>query len=509
MLVPPPDSAAVLDFYKKEEARIQRMLDKVAKGEPASSQVTRRLYRDDSAFDDAISRMFAQLLDMVLDSPIVKDLLDGFLPRDAQVQVSRELISDIDPGCPSAIRQPHQLYAKLRRESGEVAWIGAHGAYWVLSPQLVREVLEDHHNFLQAPSSTQQRGIITLDGVRHEVVRSAVIPALKASTVDVEKYLKVAVHAALQDIGDLPQFDVIKKYSKPVPRNLFWKVFGLPKELREECAAFAETMMTHFGQPQARGAGPRAAFTDAMLRLAIGIAKAYVPTLVRSVFDLDYRSGTLIGEIARRTEVPLVPSERRTMHVFEALATLMQMVLASMSMQFHLGTAVRNLLSPDPRPGLQKLGLPWRQLVDIPNKQGGGFDLALSNALLESRRVDPPVGIIQRYAGPNGAKLGAIAFPKDCPVFAVVASAHTTASEEFPEPEQFHWDRKRVGNLALGTGLHACVGDALQNIVVPGALKSLMAAMPDLRLCDENSVPAWLDNLYFRTLQSLPVMRCP
>jgi cytochrome P450 len=499
---------APVQFYEEELVRIQRMLDKAARGESAVNELGLQTMMFGLDVGDDISRLLAYLLDMVLDSDVVKNLMESFVPPAFDdVVFPPHLKSKVDPGSPLAISRPNELYAQLRRQFGDVVWVKAHGAYWVLSPKEVTKVLAAPGDFVQAPSSTTQRGIITLDRPRHTAVRNAVVSALQHSTPNLGKYIDDAVEAALQDIGELQQFDAVRKFSKPVPRNVFWNVLGVPMELRDECTAAAESMMSHFGQPLKR-VGHRAAFTDALIRLAMNLAKVFVPALARSMIGADYGAGSLIGEIARRTKLRLSLDEARTIELFEALATLIQIVLASMSMQFHLGTALRNLLSPDPRPYLRTQALPWKQLADMSSNKHADFDLSLDNALLESRRVDPPVGIIQRYAGPSGAKIGNLSIPKDCPVFAVVASAHTSEALHPDEPQRFYWDRPPVDNLALGHGLHACVGRDLQHAVVPAALKQLMAVMPDLRLRDTDSVPAWQDNLYFRTLRSLPVCRC-
>jgi len=49
----------------------------------------------------------------------------------------------------------------------------------------------------------------------------------------------------------------------------------------------------------------------------------------------------------------------------------------------------------------------------------------------------------------------------------------------------------------------------VQARIVPEALASLIGAMPTLRLCDPDAVPPWVENVYFRALQALPVTRCP
>jgi cytochrome P450 len=294
---------------------------------------------------------------------------------------------------------------------------------------------------------------------------------------------------------------------------VIWEILGVPEDQREECAAWAQATMRHFGQPESRNMGDSAAFTDASLRLTRNLALMLAEAVAWSALDGQgghpYK-GKLIGEIARRTMVPIDFSsqnaELRTLEFTESLMTLVQFVLASMSMQFLMGTALRNFLKP--APGLLPAQrLPWHALRNLRNQSPAAFQKGLDRAFEEVRRIDPPVTIVQRFAG-EGVQLHGVNIPKDCPVFFVVAAANCD-SIVGPNPTQFQWDRPNVQQVSLGHGVHECIGRAVQSWVVPPAIVALLDKMPDLQLCDTGSTPAWLDNIYFRTLLSLPVHRCP
>jgi hypothetical protein len=222
--------------------------------------------------------------------------------------------------------------------------------------------------------------------------------------------------------------------------------------------------------------------------------------------------GTILAGIAEKTTLVGTPNAARPLTRGEALITLVQIVLAHLSAGFLLGTALRNLLRPDPRPD-RSGQIPWDALARLqaaakkdPDKQAD-FDTAIEHALHEARRVDPPVTIIQRFAG-KAMKVGDFDVAEDCPVHIVVASANRDLPAAVTKPEQFHWDRNPAHpHMSLGHGLHECVGTDLQQRIVPAALTALLSKMPTLRLVDADAVPAWLDNVYFRVLCSLPVMR--
>lgn len=418
---------------------------------------------------------------------------------------------DIRPLDPRFIADPYPAYARLRQAGQSVVWVSEHQAYWVLGRSDAQRLFAEPENFLQQPSDKTLRGIITMDGPRHTTVRAAVVAALKAATANVDAHISNEIEEALARLSHVEQFDFMTAYGSAVPRAVFWRFYGVPSTDINACDALAQTMMLHYGQPERPGIPDRLVFADASVRLsgrlALMLAQAWLESM--SPFGRQSYDGTVIGEIARRTHVG-IPLPLRPLDFFESLVTLVQLVLAGyMSSQFLLGSAMRNLLTADPRAN-RRGQTPWAALSTVYTNTRGDFDAALATALEEARRVDAPVTIVERYAA-RDTEIGGVLIPKDCPVFAVVASANRDAAGE-DAPEEFHWDRvwgaSNPPNLSLGHGIHECVGKPLQAKLVPKALTRLMEVMPNLRLCDSTAVPAWFDNLYFRGLRSLPVTRC-
>lgn len=460
-----------------------------------------------------IREFLDDLLFKKLDSKLVKTFIGELAspPRGDCESDSLCQASDIRPLDPRFIADPFPAYAKLRQAGTNVVWVPEHQAYWVLTREIAERLFNEPMNFLQQPSNKALRGIITMDGERHTVVRKVVEVALEKSTKTQASYITESIDAALSRLENLEQFDFITAYGAAVPRAVFWRIFGLrDKNDMDACDALAHTMMRHFSQPERPGMLDRVVFADASVRLAgrlgLLLTNAWLQSLRpgKSPFD-----ETLLGEIARQTAPTLNPPPKWSpfrLSFLESLMTLVQLVLASTSTQFLLGTAMRNLLMPDPR--ADRGGkTPWSELGTIFTSRPGDFDRAVRRALEEARRVDPPVTIVERYAA-DDLSIGGVTVRKDCPIFAVVASSNRD-SKSASSLEEFQWDRNpSTSHLSIGHGIHKCVGEALQAEVVPMALRRLIDQMPDLRLCDSEAVPAWLDNLYFRVLQSLPVSRC-
>ena len=443
-----------------------------------------------------------------------REYFEAFLPKDDSR--CAPVASSVDNGFsaldPEFVQDPFSPFARLRKAKRTVIWVPEHRAYWILDRTMALAALKNHTDYVQAPSHVALRGIITLDPPRHTVVRDVVAAAFKTALEGVDKQVAKAVGEAIGTIGSMPHFDAVKLYTEVVPTAVVTALLGLDGKDRDDAIAHARTTMSYFSQPVRPGSSYGIASADASARLAMTLAWPLVKAVLASRAPLYSSDGTIIAGIAEKTTLVGTPDTERPLPLTEALITLVQIVLAHLSAGFLLGTALRNLLMPDPRPD-RSGQIPWDALARLqaeaqkdPGKQAD-FDTAIERALDEARRIDPPVTLIQRFAG-KAMKVGDFDVTQDCPVHIVVASANRDLPADVPEPEQFHWDREPTDPpLSLGHGLHECVGTALQDRIVPAALKALLSEMPTLRLVDPGAVPAWLDNVYFRVLHSLPVMR--
>lgn len=450
--------------------------------------------------DDVFEFLQDLLFNRVLNSEHVARLVEHFAPRPRVGPENEATPPEIQPLDPEFVANPYSGYAELRRQKRPIVWVREHGAYWVLDRDEVQRLLANNTDFVQQPSGTELRGLLTMDGERHLVVRKEVADAFKIAAKDARALTESYADAAIARLKGLDHFDFMTAYGAAVPRAVYWKIYGLAGDELAACDALARTMMQHFGQPPREGMADGIVSADAAVRLTGRLGLLLATSMIP--FAGGAPKGTLVDEIAKRTS----PFGRLTF--FESLMTLVQLALVHMSSQFLLGTATRNLLLPDPR----KKGLiPWYELANRRLSEDTGFEDALTLAVDEARRVDAPVTIVERFAARdlNSAEgIGGVAFKKDCAVFAVVASANRHGADA--DLEQYHWDRPaKLPHLSLGHGVHHCVGSWLQEQIVPTALTRIMEEVPDLRLADEGAVPAWYDNIYFRALQSLPVKRCP
>lgn len=422
-------------------------------------------------------------------------------------------------GKSSFIAEPQKSLHATGKQLPKLIWVSGHRAYWAIDRDLVRSMLDTPQDFRQAPSTALLRGIIRQDGERHGVVARAVRQAFSIATAPMATYLDDALIDVLPRLWQLDQFDFVREVAEPVPRRVFWRFFGLPADEVVTCDALAQTMMRYYNLPDEAWEAGRKTYADATVRLSghLGraLARAWIAEL-RPGHHSPY-DGTLIGEIARQTKVDLselpmgsiVPPPLNRMHfprheerplaAMEAVAVLVQMVLAGyMSTQFLLGSAMLNFLRPDSRS--RKGETSWAQLAALKGQpRTDGLKLALAEAL----RFDPPVAIVERYTASKRDNFEGFALPKDAPVHAVIA----VANRQGRTLDQFHWDRPKNRHFSLGHGMHECMGAALQDQISRRVLEVLLDEFPALTLCRPDARPAWIENIYFRGLTTLPVTR--
>ena len=114
-------------------------------------------------------------------------------------------------------------------------------------------------------------------------------------------------------------------------------------------------------------------------------------------------------------------------------------------------------------------------------------ELATSH-LEESLRMDPPVSLVMRFAGP-GAEIDGATIEQGTPIYVMIAVGCHDA-EKFTDPYSFNIDRPNVkDHLAFGHGMHTCIGNAITRNIVPLLIRKIVEKFPNLALAkDENTV---------------------
>lgn len=471
--------------------------------------------------------LVAALIRSKLDSTWFQELIEAFAPPHEDVTAPPGVpIADLDLSDPVLRANPFDALKRLRLANQRMVWVPAQQACWVLNHDDCTDLFARPAHFVQSsppkaplPGGVDRpSGIVTLDPPRHTVVRAAFMDAFTAALATLtgkDAQGKSAIDRIVEEVvGNLAaevrllQFDYMDQFAHPVARRVIWRFIGIDDaEEQAACDALADRLVQHYGKTALKSNGQAMVAADAGVRLAAHLAKWLVQAYAVSAVKDNKFKGTLLGELAARTKPGFPIPHARNLAFVETLLTLVQTVLASQSPHFLLGSAGLHLMTPDPRPG--KGGVtPWQTLAALSGDKAA-FDQALALALDETRRFEPPLALVERYA--NGAQtISGMAVPAGCAVFAMVASANRDEAKFGLDAEAFHADRSPTSkHLSLGGGIHKCAGEALQALLVPTALGALIKAMPGLRLSNPAAQPAWHATIYFRVLQALSVTRCP
>ncbi|MHB6912366.1 cytochrome P450 family protein [Streptomyces sp. DB-54] len=89
-------------------------------------------------------------------------------------------------------------------------------------------------------------------------------------------------------------------------------------------------------------------------------------------------------------------------------------------------------------------------------------------------------------------------------VLLALASAHRDPAR-YPEPDRFDIDRADTSHLALGYGLHYCLGASLARMEIGTALSTLLERFPGIRLGVSETELEWRQSFRSHALRRLPV----
>jgi cytochrome P450 len=125
-------------------------------------------------------------------------------------------------------------------------------------------------------------------------------------------------------------------------------------------------------------------------------------------------------------------------------------------------------------------------------------------AFEEVLRLTSPVHSFCRTAGDN-TEVSGIRIEKNTKILCVLGSANVD-ERQWPDPTRFDVTRKPIGHLALGSGIHMCVGQNVARAEAQALLNALVQRVSAIELTAE---PTWKPNNAMRSMSSLPVRLIP
>ncbi|UKY53853.1 cytochrome P450 family protein [Streptomyces inhibens] len=384
---------------------------------------------------------------------------------------------------------PYAAYAALR-EAGPVHRItGADGqpAWLVTRYDDVRRALADPRLSLDKRHATPggYRGfslppaldanLLNMDPPDHTRVRRLVVKAFTPGRVDaLREPVRRVADELLDAMAERGRADLIADYAGPLPITVICDLLGIPQDDRRDFLAWSDALIT----PDPSRPGQMKEAIGSMLEFYTGLiaAKRAQPgdDLLSDLIAVRDDAGADEG------------GDRLSEDELTSLAFLI--LLAGYENTVHLiGNAVLTLLDHPEQ---------LRQLQRNPAE--------LPAAVEEFLRHDGPAPLAIRRFPKEDLEIGGVRIPAGESVLLSIASANRDPGR-FPEPDTMDPGRDLSGHLAMGHGIHYCLGAPLARMEAVTALDALLARFPELRLDVPRGALRHRRALRARGLISLPV----
>ncbi|MER6197439.1 cytochrome P450 [Streptomyces sp. NPDC001586] len=383
---------------------------------------------------------------------------------------------------------PHAVYADLRAAGsvhrvalpdGSPVWLVTHEAdvRAGLSDQRLsvnkRHAATGFSGFSLPPAL--DRNLLNIDPEDHLRLRRLVAQGFTPRHVE---SLRAGVGAAVDDlvarltaeIASSGEADLVAGFARPLPVRVIAALLDIPAADQERFSGWVATMLS----PRSREG----------LVQAIGDIHRFLVDLValRRAAPGDDMLSSLIT--ARDEEDRLTEDE---------LVSLAFLILGA------AGENVQHVISA----GVLTLIEHPEQLAELRARPARMAD-AVEELL---RHTSPNQTAIRRFPT-EAVEIGGVRIPAGDTVLFCLASAHRDPAR-YPDPDRFDIDRADKAHLALGHGMHYCLGAPLARLQLTLALGALVERLPGLRLARPADPLRWTSTFRFRALEGLPVTTLP
>ncbi|WP_420076176.1 cytochrome P450 family protein [Streptomyces sp. JL3001] len=379
------------------------------------------------------------------------------------------------------IDHPHDVYRRLRDTAPVHRIAGADGnpAWVVTRYQDVREALTDprlsvdkrhakegNYQGLTLPPALDAN-LLNMEAPDHTRIRRLVVRAFTARRVEqLRAPIRETADRLLDALGPHGTTDLIASYAAPLPITVICDLLGVPDRHRRDFRVWTDTLVAPDpSRPQE--------------------AKAAVVAMLGFFGELlaakrEEPADDLLSDlIAVRDE-----GDRLSEDELMSLAFLILFAGYENTVQL-IGNAVLALLRhPEQLDALRA----------DPKR--------IAAAVEEFHRFEGPALLAIRRFPTEDMTIGGVPVPAGETVLLSLAAANRDPAR-FPDPDRLDLSRDTSGHLALGHGVHHCLGAPLARAETEIALTALLERFPELALADAE--PQWRRSLRARGLLALPV----
>jgi hypothetical protein len=343
-----------------------------------------------------------------------------------------------DPYSAGSLERPEPLQDAIRR-AGPVVWLSRYNVWATSRYAEVHAALNDWQTWSSAagagiadlrrePGWRTPSIILEVDPPDHTRARSVLIRILSPTALRaLRETFAVRATELVDRLLELRRFDAAVEIAQAYPLRVFPDALGLGEEEREN--------LLPIGDLNFNGFGPR----NALFEASFENAKALLPWLARKCDRSQLRPGSFGAQIYEA-------ADRGELREGEAPLLMRTFLLAGIDTTVGgLGNAINALAThPDQ----------WARLAADPELARPAFDEAL--------RYDSPVQNFYRLAT-RDVEIGPVVIRKDEKILLMLGGANRDPTK-WERADQFDIERRPMGLVAFGSGIHTCVGQMVARL---------------------------------------------
>jgi cytochrome P450 len=382
-----------------------------------------------------------------------------------------------DPYSPAFDADPFGAYRELR-DHHPCFW-SAHANMWVLTRyEDVARALQDWQTYSSASGNMMDElpgragaTLGTTDPPRHDRLRALVQHAFVRRNLSyLEEDIRDAARDALAAIGDRREFDFIADFSSIVTVKVLFRLLGLPPG--EDAIVREKAVLMVQSDPKTHGKGPEHI-------AAYEWMQAYASKIIAE------RRASPTGDLISHFSLAEIDGDR--LDEREVLLTTTTLIMA----------------------GIESLGgflaMFTLNLADHPEarRRCASDKSLIPQAIDESLRFNTSAQRFKRRLTRDTELYGQMMREGD---FVCMAYGAANRDErKFPNPDVYDIDRKPMGHLGFGGGVHVCLGAPIAKLASQLCMEELLARIPDFTRVDDTL--AWMPSSTFRSPMRLRLAR--
>ena len=386
---------------------------------------------------------------------------------------------DIDPYSKKVLLNPTNFFDQLRSK-GPFVYLEKYKMLACGRYNETKEVFSDHERFVSSRGVGIQdfklekpwrppSVVLEVDPPQHTKNRRILTKSLSPKNIsELRPFFKKSADILIDELIIKRNIDAISELAEVFPTIVFPTAVGL-KQINK-------STLLGYGSMVFNALGPDNQFRREAMNLGMSVIQKINEQCLAENIDKEGLANNIYDKV-------------ETGEIDEQLA----------------GMLVRSLLSAGIDTTVSAIGnLIWcilenkEQFEKIKSDNG-----LINNAVEEALRLTSPVKAFCRTSSIN-TEVSGIKIEEGTKILCVLGAANTDP-EIWEDPYKYDVSRKTIGHLALGVGVHNCVGQTLARAEITSLLLSIAEKIDVL---ERRGVPSWKPNNAMRSLSSLPIKLC-